>query len=103
MAGAVARFYGTGGETAAVFAFPLAVGAIRLGVLGLYREKPGSLGPGALADVPECTDTALRLLLGSRAGTDDGTGPWARVDVCRSGPCRCTRSVPGEQKGTGAR
>ena len=28
---------------AAVFAFPLQVGAIRAGVMGLYRERPGPL------------------------------------------------------------
>ena len=61
---------------AAVFAFPLVMGAIRVGVLGLYRETPGSLSPGALADVLVCVDTALELLLNSRAGTDGGAdGP----------------------------
>ncbi len=60
---------------AAVFAFPLVMGAIRVGVLGLYRETPGSLGPEILGDVLVCADAALVLLLNSRAGTDgDGTG-----------------------------
>ena len=54
----------------AVFAFPLAQGAIRIGVLGLYRGAPGSLGPEGLADVLVCADTALLLLLNARSGTD---------------------------------
>jgi len=60
---------------AAVFAFPLVMGAIRVGVLGLYRKSAGSLSPGALADVLVCVDAALLLLLNSRAGMDgDGDG-----------------------------
>ena len=60
---------------AAIFAFPLVQGAIQLGVLGLYRETPGSLSPDALADVLVCADAALLLLLSSRAGTDGDGGP----------------------------
>lgn len=60
----------------AVFAFPLASGAIRVGVLGLYAAGPGSLSPGGLADVLVCADTALTLVLSTRAGID-GDG-WAR-------------------------
>jgi GAF domain len=52
----------------AVFAFPLALGAIRVGVLGLYRAGPGSLSPRGLADVLVCADLALLMLLNSRAG-----------------------------------
>src|ERR1700761_6162912 len=65
---------------AAVFAFPLVSGAIRVGGLGLYRDAPGSLSPGALADVLVCADVALQLVLNSRAaanGDGDGAG---RVD-----------------------
>jgi hypothetical protein len=59
----------------AVFAFPLVSGAIRVGVLELYREAPGSLSPGAVTDVLVCADVALRLVLASRAGADgDGAG-----------------------------
>jgi hypothetical protein len=63
---------GAAAGAAAVFAFPLVMGAIRVGVLGLYRKTPGSLSPDALADVLVCADTALQLLLDSRAGTDGG-------------------------------
>lgn len=65
---------GVGTGAAAVFAFPLVMGAIRVGVLGLYRETAGSLSPGALADVLVCADMALLLLLNSRAGMDGWPG-----------------------------
>jgi ANTAR domain len=68
---------GVNAGACAVFAFPLALGAIRVGVLGLYRSAPGSLSPGALTDVLVCADVALQLLLNSRARADghgDGTG-----------------------------
>ncbi len=68
---------GVAAGAAAMFAFPLAQGAIRVGVLGLYRATPGSLSPGALADVLVCADVALLLLLNSRAGLDGGGDGWA--------------------------
>jgi hypothetical protein len=37
---------------AAVFAFPLQVGAIRAGVMGLYRERPGPLNAFQLVRWP---------------------------------------------------
>jgi GAF domain-containing protein len=80
-AGWQARWPGFAGvETgaAAVFAFPLVLGAIRVGVLGLYRDTPGSLSPTALADVLVCADVALQLVLNLRAGADgngDGRPP----------------------------
>ena len=78
---------GVAAGAAAVFAFPLAQGAIRVGVLGLYRETPGSLSPGALADVLVCADAALVLLLNSRAGVDgnEGVGPGRLVRRPRPG------------------
>ena len=68
---------GVAAGAAAVFAFPLVQGAIRVGVLGLYRATPGSLSPGALSDVLVCADVALLLLLNSRAGLDGGGDGWA--------------------------
>jgi len=70
---------GVAAGAAAVFAFPLVQGAIRVGVLGLYRATPGSLSPGALADVLVCADIALLLLLNSRAGLD-GNGDGLAED-----------------------
>jgi hypothetical protein len=48
---------------AAVFAFPLAVGAIRAGVLGLYQDLPGPLSDFQLGDALVFADTATLLLL----------------------------------------
>jgi hypothetical protein len=57
---------------AAVFAFPLAIGAIQAGVLGLYRDKPGGLSDAQLGDALLFADTATLLLLGAQAGWLDG-------------------------------
>jgi ANTAR domain len=47
----------------AVFALPLQIGAIRLGVLDLFRGAPGDLEPAQLADSLVLADTACTLLL----------------------------------------
>ncbi len=63
---------------AAVFAFPLVVGAIRAGVLSLYRDRPGPLSDFQLGDALVFADTATLLLLDAqdRAGTaGPGAGP----------------------------
>jgi ANTAR domain/GAF domain len=52
---------------AAVFAFPLVVGAIRAGVLSLYRDRPGALSPRQLGDALLFADTATLLLLNAQA------------------------------------
>jgi hypothetical protein len=61
---------------AAVFTFPLAVGVIRAGVLGLYRDRPGPLSGFQLGDALVFADTATLLLLdaGGRAGGAAGPG-----------------------------
>jgi hypothetical protein len=61
----------------AMFALPLRVGAIRLGVLDLYRTEPGGLDPDQMADALGLADTVGALLLDeaerSRAHLD---APW---------------------------
>ena len=52
----------------AMFALPLQAGAIRVGVLSLYRAAPGPLSVGELADVLVFADVALQLLLDSASG-----------------------------------
>lgn len=47
----------------AAFAFPLQVGAARLGVLDLYRERPGALGTEELAEALTFADVATTMLL----------------------------------------
>jgi hypothetical protein len=52
----------------AMFALPMCVGAIQLGVLVLHRTRPGPLPPVALPDSLAFADLALRLLLDEQAG-----------------------------------
>jgi hypothetical protein len=62
----------------AVFAFPLSVGAIRTGVMGLYRDSPGPLPGTRLGDALILADAATLLLLD---GTQhDGNGAAAAAD-----------------------
>ena len=56
---------------AAVFAFPLTIGAIRAGVMGLYRSSPGPLTSAQLGDCLLLGDAVTVLLL---RGADHGTG-----------------------------
>jgi hypothetical protein len=58
----------------AVFAFPLQAGAIRTGVLSLYRAQPGPLSPLQLADALVLADIARQLLLDASAGISQSTG-----------------------------
>jgi hypothetical protein len=66
----------------AVFALPLQVGAIRLGVLDLYRTRPGPLGPHELADALAFANAASTLLLNDAAVTRPDTAElaWQRDD-----------------------
>jgi hypothetical protein len=52
----------------ALFAFPLQAGAIRVGVLSLYRVEPDPLTAQQLADALIFADIALQLLLDSASG-----------------------------------
>jgi hypothetical protein len=47
----------------AVFAFPLQIGAARLGVLDVYRDVPGGLAPTVLHEALTYADVALQTLL----------------------------------------
>jgi hypothetical protein len=63
----------------AVFAFPLVVGAIRAGVMGLYRRSAGPLERSQLGDLLTLADAATLLLLdavdgGITAADGDGGG-----------------------------
>jgi hypothetical protein len=49
----------------AIFALPLQIGAIRLGVLDLYRAEPGELDRERLLDALVLADTACAVLLDS--------------------------------------
>jgi hypothetical protein len=64
---------------AAVFALPLQIGGIRVGVLDLYRAQPGPLCADHLGDALVFADAATVLLLHHRAQAaahaGGGTGP----------------------------
>lgn len=65
---AAARWPGFGPEAlgagiAAIFAFPLHVGAIRIGILDLYRDKPGSVDAAVLGEALAYADAALLVLM----------------------------------------
>ncbi|MDX6742656.1 GAF and ANTAR domain-containing protein [Actinocorallia sp. A-T 12471] len=59
----------------ALFAFPLRVGAIRLGALGLYRAKPGPLTDGQLADGLTFASAATGVVLAATQPTTSGAQP----------------------------
>jgi hypothetical protein len=54
----------------ALFAFPLRIGAIGVGVLDLYRLSPGELAPGELAAALVAADAAAVALLDLDPGPD---------------------------------
>jgi len=58
----------------AVFALPLQVGGIRLGVLDLYRETPGRLTDGELARALLYADAAVVVLLHLQGQMPPGDG-----------------------------
>jgi ANTAR domain-containing protein len=53
---------------AAVFAFPLQVGVVRVGVLVLHRSRPGALSPVQLTDALLLADAALDAILDDLRG-----------------------------------
>jgi len=59
---------------AAVYAFPLQMGAVRLGVMDLYHHQPRALESGELRDALVLADTATLLLLGGEASSEDPVG-----------------------------
>lgn len=56
----------------AVFAFPLHLGAARLGVLDLYRHQPGSLTDDSLALALTFAEIAVQILLDRQERAPDG-------------------------------
>ena len=77
--------------SSAVFAFPLRMGGIRLGVLDLYRDRAGALSDQELAEALAFADAATMLLLQLQSLDPDGgrsarpSFPWSRTAP------RCTR------------
>ena len=79
--------------TRAVFALPLRVGAIRLGVMDLYRTRPGELDGGQLTDALLLADTACALLLDA--------APYDKLDVDGRRPERVVPQHPEVHQATG--
>jgi hypothetical protein len=72
----------------AMFAVPLAAGAIRVGVLSLYRARPGPLPAQELADALVLAGIALQIVLDDAAGISGLPGyqplgglPYSRAEV----------------------
>ncbi len=62
----------------AMYSLPLALGAIRVGVLDLYHDASGHLSQDQLVDALVYADTALLLVLDAQTGiatAADGEGP----------------------------
>ncbi|HET9138222.1 ANTAR domain-containing protein [Actinophytocola sp.] len=64
----------------AMFSFPLELGAVRVGVLDLYRDRTGPLSGAQLADALVFADAALLLVLDDRGGI-----PAAYADLVDGG------------------
>lgn len=61
-------------DVGALFALPLQIGTITLGVLDLYRRAPGPLDSSELIEAMRAADTAAMMLLGLR--TETGEQQW---------------------------
>ena len=55
-----------------MFGFPVTVGAVRLGALNLYRDRPGALSADQHADALVVAGVAARSILGMQAGAEPG-------------------------------
>jgi hypothetical protein len=55
-----------------LFGFPLQVGAVRLGALNLYCDRPGSLSDEQHADALVMADVAAQVILVLQAGAPPG-------------------------------
>ena len=58
----------------AVFAFPLQIGQARAGAMDIYRNEPGPLTQGALAQALTFADIAMELLLDTQRAPETDTG-----------------------------
>lgn len=66
-----------GAGARAVFAFPLRMGAIRVGILGLYRTAPGALSDTGYGDGLLLADFATQAVLAVAAEATPGPGDLA--------------------------
>ena len=64
-----------------VFAFPLTIGVIRVGVLSMFRHHPGDLDDGDYGDALLAADIVTMLLLADQAEAGAGGISWAMDDL----------------------
>ena len=65
----------------AVFAFPLQIGAARLGALDVYRDEPGALSAWALSRALTYADVAMQTVLEAQAAVGGSGDPlWTDGD-----------------------
>jgi hypothetical protein len=76
----------------ALFALPLQAGAIRVGVLSLYRARPGSLAPEQLGDVLVFADIALQMVLDAAAGIS-GSPEYRPLDGLSGGRAEVYQAI----------
>jgi hypothetical protein len=65
----------------AVFAFPLQIGAARLGVLDLYRDEPGSLSSQQFSQALTFADVATTMLIDGQEQAPTGAAAEGLDDV----------------------
>jgi hypothetical protein len=64
----------------AVFAFPLQVGAARLGAMDVYRDQPGALSAWAISRALTYADVALQTMLDAQREAGGTEALWTTVD-----------------------
>lgn len=65
----------------AVFAFPLQIGAVRLGALDVYRDEPGELSTWALSRARTYADVAMQTVLDAQETVgESGDSLWSDGD-----------------------
>lgn len=69
---------------AAVFAFPMRVGGVRVGVLTVYRDTSGAMGHAEFADGLVVASLASLLLMDGEHGDGSGSAPLAAEVGSRS-------------------
>ncbi len=57
----------------ALFTFPLAIGAVTIGILSVYRRTSGALSPTARSMVSDLADAATQLVISAGDPGNDGT------------------------------
>jgi hypothetical protein len=67
----------------AVFAFPLQVGAARLGAMDVYRDQPGALSAWAMSRALSYADVALQTMLDAQREADGPESLWTEGDDTR--------------------